>query len=79
MCSEKDPWLDNYKVFLFNPVGKSINRSQLMFRNKKHEVHTVEVNKVALNRNDDKRIAEKDGGKYISAGSQIVMLEPLTP
>ena len=31
-----------------------------MFRIKKHEVHTVEVNKVALNRNDDKRIAKKD-------------------
>ena len=53
---------DDYKKCLFNPVdGKSIHRSQLMFRNKKHEVHTVEVNKVALNRDDDKRIAKKDG------------------
>ena len=31
-----------------------------MFRNKKHEVHIVEVNKVALNRDDDKRIAKRD-------------------
>ena len=30
--------------------SKSIHRSQLMFRNNDHEVHTVEVNKVALNR-----------------------------
>ena len=30
-----------------------------MFRNRKHEVHTVEVSKVALNREDDKRIAKK--------------------
>ena len=31
-----------------------------MFRSKKHEVHTVEVNKVALNRDDNKRIGKKD-------------------
>ena len=32
-----------------------------MFRNKNHEVYTIEVNKVALNRDDDKRIAKKVG------------------
>ena len=52
---------DDYKKCLFDPVGKIIYRSQLMFRNRNHEVYTVEVNKVALNRNDDKRIAKKDG------------------
>ena len=52
---------DDYKASLFDPVGASIYRSQVMFRNKNHEVHTVEVNKVALNRYDDKRIAKKDG------------------
>ena len=31
-----------------------------MFRSAKHEVHTIEVNKVALNRDDDKRISRKD-------------------
>ena len=45
---------DDYKKCLFDPVGATIYRSQLMFRNKKHEVHTVEVNKIALNRDDDK-------------------------
>ena len=60
---------DDYKKCLFNPVdGKSIYRLQLMFRNKKHEVHTVEVNKVALNRNDDKRIAKKDGVSTLACG-----------
>ena len=44
---------DDYKACLFNPVGASIYRSQLMFRNKKHEVYMVEVNKIALNRDDD--------------------------
>ena len=31
-----------------------------MFRSKKHELHTIEFNKVALNRDDDKQIAKKD-------------------
>ena len=52
---------DDYKNCLLNPTNESVYRSQLMFRSKKHEVHTIEVNKVALNRNDDKRIAKKDG------------------
>ena len=51
---------DDYKKCLFNP-GKSIYRSQLVFRNRKHEVPTVEVNKVALNRDDNEQIAKKDG------------------
>ena len=32
-----------------------------MFRNNRHEIHAVEVNNVALNRDDDKRIVKKDG------------------
>ena len=59
---------DDYKVCHFNPVGVSIYRSQLMFRNRKHEVHTVEVNKIALNRNDDKRITKKDGVSMLVHG-----------
>ena len=56
---------DDYKKCHFGPVddmGKSkvIYRQQLVFRIKKHDIHTVEVNKVALNRDDDKRIAKKD-------------------
>ena len=36
-------------------------RSQLMFRLSNHNVHTIEVNKVTPNRDDDKRISKKDG------------------
>ena len=32
-------------------------RSQLMFRSLKHRIQTLEVNKIALNKDDDKRIA----------------------
>ena len=48
---------EDYKICLFNdsteygaePWTLQFYRSQLMFRSSKHEVHTIEVNKVALN------------------------------
>ena len=51
---------DDYKNCLLANSG-DVYRSQLMFRSSKHEVHTIEVNMVTLNRDDDKRIAKKDG------------------
>ena len=44
----------DYKNCLLDVNNKSIYRSLLMFKNNKCKVHTVEVNKVALNRDDDK-------------------------
>ena len=41
--------------------SKNIYRLQLMFRNKNHEVYTVKVNKIALNRDSDKRVVQRDG------------------
>ena len=45
---------EGYKACLFG--GGPSYRSQLMFRSSKHEVRTLEVNKLALSREDDKRI-----------------------
>ena len=45
---------ENYKKCLFD--GVNVHRSQLLFRSNKHEVKTLEVNKLALNNQDDKRI-----------------------
>ena len=45
---------EDYKACLFS--GETSYRSQLMFRSSKHEVRTLEVNKLALSRDDDKRI-----------------------
>ena len=59
---------DDYKKCRFDPVGATIYRSQLMFRNKKHKVHTVEVNKIALNRDGGKRIAKKDVVSTLARG-----------
>ena len=45
---------EDYKSCLFS--GETSYRSQLMFRSSKHKIQTLEVNKVALSREDDKRI-----------------------
>ena len=45
---------EDYKNCLLS--GDSSYRSQLMFRSSKHEVRTLEVNKLALSRDDDKHI-----------------------
>ena len=37
---------EDYKNCLLNPTNESVYTSQLMFRTKKHEVHTIQVNKV---------------------------------
>ena len=46
---------EDYKRCLLE--GRNIHRSQLMFRSKKHNVRTSEVNKLALSREDDKGIS----------------------
>ena len=39
-----------------------------MFRSMKHDIFTMEVSKVALNRDDDKRISNKDGISTLARG-----------
>ena len=46
---------EDYKRCLLD--GRNVHRSQLLFRSNKHEVKTLEVNKLALNSQDDKRIS----------------------
>ena len=45
---------EDYKRCLFD--GDRIHRSQLLFRSSKHRIKTLELNKSALSREDDKRI-----------------------
>ena len=47
--------LEDYKRCLFE--GINIHRSQMMFRSEKHKIKTLEVNRLALSREDDKRIS----------------------
>ena len=57
---------EDYNTCLFNDSTEY--RPQLMFRSAKHEVHTIEVNKVALNRDDYNRISRKDGISTFARG-----------
>ena len=50
--------IKDYKDSLFN--NKTIMRSQLRFKSDHHNVYTEEVNKIALNSNDDKRLQTFD-------------------
>ena len=49
---------ENYKYLLFN--DKTILKSQLRFKSDHHNVYTEEVNKIALNSSDNKRLQKFD-------------------
>ena len=71
------------KIFTFedykNCLLKSdtVYRSQLMFRLSKHEVHTIEINKVALNRDEDKRISKRNGISTLARGHKSLSWNPI--
>ena len=66
---------EDYKACLFN--FDTIYKSQLMFRSMKHDIFTIEVNKVALNRDDDKRISKKDGISTFARGHKDLSWNPI--
>ena len=49
---------NDYKTHLFD--DKTIYREQMLFENKKQEVYTVNKHKIALNRDDNKRLLQVD-------------------
>ena len=48
--------------------GETIYRDQMLFENKKREVYTVNKQKIALNRDDDKRPVQADGITILARG-----------
>ena len=50
---------EDYKTCLFD--GKTVYREQMLFENKEHKMYTVNKQKIALNRDDDKRVVQADG------------------
>ena len=50
---------DKYKEALFS--NKTIRTTQQRFKNDHHNITTEEINKIALSREDDKRIQSFDG------------------
>ena len=55
---QKTLTFDDYKKCLEDV--KNIYREQMLFQNKKHIVYTSTINKIALNRDNDKRIIQAD-------------------
>ena len=55
---KREIMFEHYKDCLFN--SKTIIKSQQRFRSDHHNVHTEEVNKIALSSNDDKRLQTFD-------------------
>ena len=66
---------EDYKTCLLNDSKEY--RSQLMFRLSKHEVDTIEVNKAALNPDDDRRIYRKDRISTFARGHKDLSWSPL--
>ena len=67
---------EDYKNCLLGDSGDAY-RSQLMFRSTKHEVYTIKVNKVALNRDDDKWISKKDRISTLARGHKSLSWSPI--
>ena len=44
----------------------------MFFKKKKHEVYTVNKHKIALNRDDDKRVLQVDGITTLASGHVAV-------
>ena len=63
---EKTITFDDYKRCLFS--GEKQYRHMMTFRNRKHEIFTEELNKIALSANDDKRIILLDKVNTLAYG-----------
>ena len=61
---------DDYKQCLL--AGRKAFRKQLLFQNKLHEVHMAEVNKLALSREDNKRVIQSDDVSTLAHGHKDV-------
>ena len=57
---------DDYKTYLFD--GETVYREQMLLENKKHEVYIVNKHKIALNRDDDKRVLQAYGITTLARG-----------
>ena len=63
---------DDYKNCLLDHTNSVTHRKQMIFQNRLHEVYTVEVNKIALTKGDDKRIIQSDGVSTLAHGHYML-------
>ena len=64
---------EDYKKCSFD--GGGIHRSQLLFRSSKHRIRTLESNKLALSREDDKRISIDGIASYAMGHYEVLDLD----
>ena len=57
---------DDYKTCLFD--SKAVYREHMLFENKKHDVYTINKHKIALNRDDGKKLVQADGITTLARG-----------
>ena len=70
---------NDYKECLQN--NKTILKSEQRFKSEAHNIYTEEVNKIALNSNDDKRLLAYDGVKHIlmdKSARKVLKIEMLS-
>ena len=65
---------DDYTQCLL--AGQNAFRKQLLLQNKLQGVHTTEVNKIALSRNNNKRVIQKDGVSTLVPCAKPVHAKP---
>ena len=68
---------DEYKHCLFTKAGQReiVYQKQLMFWNRPHKVYTFRVNKVALNRDDNKQVVQSDGVSTLAHKQKDIKVE----
>ena len=66
---------EDYKRCLF--YGERIHRSQLLFRSNKLRIRTLELNKLALSREDDKRISIDGIASYAMGHYKVIDLDEI--
>ena len=67
---------EDYKRCLFD--GDRVHRSQLLFRSSKHKIRTLESNKLALSREDDKGISINGIASYTMGHYSVLDLDETT-
>ena len=64
---------DDNKTCLFD--GETRSTELILFENKKHEVYTVNKLKIALSRDDDKRLEQSDGITILARGYTAISVK----
>lgn len=71
-CVVRSLGLQDYQNTLF--TGDVVRKKNVLFKSIKHEIFTQSVNKVALSRNDDKRLIQRNQVSTIAWGNSSILM-----